>query len=114
MIIINGKVIQSHSGNGDNIGGNVVISNGKIIIDGKDVTPDSVDIKIEIKGNVDKLKVDACNFIKVIGDVNNISSHNGNVDIDGNVLNNCSTHNGNIKAHKIKGSAKTQNGNIYK
>lgn len=36
----------------------VVTTNGKIIINGKDVTPDNKEINISVQGNIDELKVD--------------------------------------------------------
>ena len=41
-------------------GNNIIISNGKVVINGKDVTPDSKEINIKVEGNIDKLVVDSC------------------------------------------------------
>lgn len=55
MIVINGK---TYRGNGQNIS----IVNGKVMIDGRDVTPDdnNKEINIHIDGYVNELSVDVC------------------------------------------------------
>ena len=104
-IIINGKTIITN-------GGSIQVGNGKIIIDGVDMTPDSKEINIEVVGNVETLEVDTCNKVKITGDVKSVKSHNGNIDIGGNVSGDVSTHNGNIDCGDVQGSVTTRNGNI--
>ena len=53
--IINGVSYQGQS---------ITVINGKVVIDGVDVTPDSKVINIEISGDVDELVVTAANNIK--------------------------------------------------
>ena len=106
MITINGVKISGS-------GSDVTINNNKIIIDGKDVTPDAKEINISIIGNVQTLEIENTCKIDISGDVKEISSYNGNVNIGGNVSGNCQSHNGNIRCKNIQGSAKTKNGNIY-
>ncbi|MFM7858674.1 MAG: hypothetical protein ACKO96_43835, partial [Flammeovirgaceae bacterium] len=67
-------------------GRNVIIANGRVIIDGSDVTPgDDKAITISVSGNVDKLEVDHCNLVSVVGDVGSIKTKSGDVEIKGNV-----------------------------
>ena len=40
-------------------GGSISVSNGRVVINGQDVTPDAKRISIELQGNVDRLEVDA-------------------------------------------------------
>jgi hypothetical protein len=93
-------------------GKNIVITNGKVFIDGMDVTPDSKNIEIKIEGNIDELKVDSCNSISVLGSVKNINTLSGDVDVVGHVDGNLKTMSGNIKCNDVKGSISTMSGNI--
>jgi len=72
MIIINNK---TYSGN------NIIVSNNKVIINGEDVTPDSKKIDIKVEGNIDKLNVDACNTVEVIGNVTDLKTQSGDVKV---------------------------------
>ncbi len=105
-IIINGNQIIS---NGNN---NIIVSGNKIFIDGNDVTPDAKEINIEVNGNIERLEVDNCNNIKVIGECKSVKSHNASIDIEGNVDGDVTTHNGNIDCQNVSGSVSTKNGNI--
>jgi hypothetical protein len=104
-ITINGKTITTN-------GGSIQVGNGKIIIDGVDMTPDSKEINIEVIGNVDLLEIDTCSKVKITGDAKTVKSHNGNIDIGGNISGDVSTHNGNINCANVGGSVTTRNGNI--
>lgn len=103
MITINGNKYS---------GSNVVVLNNKVIIDGKDVTPDSKNIEIKIDGDINELKVDNCNNIEVNGNVNNIKTQNGDVEINGNINGSITSMNGDIDCHNIGGSVSTVNGNV--
>ena len=67
--------------NGMSISGgkNIVITNGRVVIDGKDVTLDAKDIRIEVHGNVEKIEADACNSISVSGNVGGVKTQSGDV-----------------------------------
>jgi hypothetical protein len=103
MIRINGKSFN---------GRNLIIANGKIIIDGQDVTPDGKDITIHVEGSVDTLKVDVCDEILIKGPVNSVSTVSGDVKIEGNVLNGASTVSGDILCKELHGNASTVSGDI--
>lgn len=106
MITINGKTISSN-------GGSITITGGKILIDGKEVDLEDVkEINIEVTGNVQQLDVDNCNKINISGDCNSVKTHNGSVDIGGNVAQDVSTHNGNVDCGNVGGNVTTRNGNI--
>jgi hypothetical protein len=49
-IVINGTTIQSS--------GNIVVTNGKIFVGGKDVTPNAKQISIVVTGNVEKIEAE--------------------------------------------------------
>ena len=118
MITINGKNI---------FGKNINISNGKVIIDGVDMTPDSKEITINVMGNIDTLDVDYAKEIKVNGDINKASTGSGDItcvnitggartgsgDIECETLNgDVQTGSGDVKATTITGSVKTGSGDI--
>lgn len=118
MITINGKNI---------FGKNINISNGKVIIDGVDMTPDSKEITINVMGNIDTLDVDYAKEIKVNGDINKANTGSGDIncinitggarsgsgDIECEILNgDVQTGSGDVKATTITGSVKTGSGDI--
>lgn len=103
MININGKSF---------FGNNIVVNNGKVIIDGKDVTPDSKVINIQVDGNVDMLQVDNCDKMEINGDANSAKTTNGNISISGSVKGDVQTTNGNVVCGQVGGSVSTKNGNI--
>lgn len=101
-IKINGNIIS---------GNNIVISKGKIMIDGVDVTPEGKEINIIIDGNIEKLEADACDKIEVKGTVNNLKTMSGDVQC-GNVNGSVSTMSGDVKCGTISGSVSTMSGDI--
>lgn len=106
-ISINGVVISGVSG------GSVVIRNGKIFVDGKEVTPDTKEINIIINGNIDKLEADACQTISVTGDAVHVKTMSGDVTITGNVKGSVQTMSGDVDCGgNIVGSVSTMSGDI--
>lgn len=118
MININGK---SYSGR------NVTIINGKVVVDGVDLTPEGKTINITVDANIDKLDVDMCDKVIVNGNVNELTTASGDVDCKdvtgcvktvsgdiecGNVGGDVSTTSGDVKAENITGNVKTLSGDI--
>ena len=114
---------QSYSGK------SISITNGKVIIDGKDVTHEGKEINISVEGNIEKLECDYANEIDVIGivgklsngsgDVNikgevegDIKSGSGDIEIEGNVSGGITTGSGDVKCGNVTGSVKTGSGDI--
>lgn len=94
-------------------GNNISVINGKIIVDGVNVTPgDSKHIKIEVTGNIDKLTVDACNEISINGNVGTVKTMSGNVDVTGDIAGDIKTLSGNVDCDDVSGNVKTMSGNI--
>ena len=60
-------------------GKNLTIVNGKIQIDGEDVTPDDKIITIEIHGDVETVRVDSCTTVDISGTVGTVSVSNGDI-----------------------------------
>lgn len=103
MININGK---SYSGR------NITITNGKVVIDGRDATPDGKEIKIAVEGGVNILDVDACKTVYVDGDVGEIQTASGDIKIKGNIEGNVKTMSGDVTCLNIAGGVKTMSGDI--
>jgi len=103
-ITINGTTITSSK--------NIVITNGKVFVNGTDVTPDSKEINISVVGQLDKLEVDSCSKIEVTGDVNNIKTISGDVGISGNCNGNIQTMSGDVYCESVGGSISTMSGDI--
>lgn len=93
-------------------GNNIVITNGKVIINGKDVTPDGKEINIKVEGNITDLKVDACNKVQITGDVSLVQTKSGDVDISGNVNGSVQTMSGDVDCGNVGGSVSTMSGDI--
>lgn len=102
-VTINGKTY---------IGNNIIVSNGKIIIDEKNVTSDDKVINITVNGNIDSLKVDTCNKLEIIGNVTNVNTVSGDVDINGDVSGSIQTVSGDVKCKNVGGSINTLSGDI--
>ena len=102
-VTINGNTYQ---------GNNIVISNGKVIVNGNDVTPNEKQIDIVVHGNIEYVTVDACNSLLVNGNSNNISTNSGDVSIMGNVQGSIQTMSGDVECSDISGSVSTMTGNI--
>lgn len=96
---------------------NMVISNGKITVDGMPYEEwcnrnEIVVVNIIVNGDIDSLNADSCDTISINGNANNINTKNGNVSVSGNIEGNAESKNGNITANVIQGHAETKNGNI--
>lgn len=102
-ININGKTYQA---------GSSIVINDKIIIDGKDVTPDDKEIKIVIQGDFEKLDVAMCETVYVEGNVGEVKTQAGDIKIKGNIEGNAKTMAGDITCLNIGGQAKTMAGDI--
>jgi hypothetical protein len=105
-IQINGVTIQAS--------GNIEVKNGRVYVNGKEVTGDFVqgkEIKIEVTGNVEKIRVDAGD-IKINGNAEYVTSTSGDIRVSGNVNGNASTVSGDITCNKIGGNATTVSGDL--
>jgi hypothetical protein len=98
--------------NNSYVGNSVTITNGKIIVNGKDVTPDSKTITINVEGNIDSLTVDACEKVTITGNANKVKTMSGDVDIKGDVTDSVSTMSGDVDCGNIGGSISTMSGDI--
>lgn len=107
VYFINGKRVGNFSG------GNIVVNNGRVIIDGREIeTEDSPVINIVVEGNVDALSGDFAN-ITVKGNASAIKTVSGNVEVGGSVSGDVKTVSGNVRANgPIGGNVKSVSGDI--
>ena len=118
-ITINGVTYQS--------GNSIVAVGNKVMIDGKDVTPDAKVISITVDGSIDSISADYCQKIAVNGNVKSITTQSGDIeckdvtgsvktmsgDVEaGNVGGDISTMSGDVKCGTVAGSVKTTSGDI--
>ena len=93
------------------VGNDISITNGKIFVDGNDYTPETKTINIQIHGDIKNFQSDYSSSIKVVGNVEDLSSTNGDISVEGNVGSISST-NGDIDCDDVGGNVKTVNGDI--
>lgn len=95
-------------------GGRVItVHNGRVIVDGKDVTPEAKEINISVNGNVEKIEADACQKISVTGDVGSVATQSGDVDVGGSVRGSVQTMSGDVECGgNIGGSASSMSGDV--
>ena len=104
MVFVNGKEV----GNGRNI----VIENGKVIIDGRLIdTGDAKEISIQIAGDVASLSVDACKTLKIDGSAGSVRTASGNVHC-GDVHGDVHTMSGDVHCGAVQGAVSTMSGDI--
>lgn len=103
-ITINGK---TYSGNSVNV------INGKVIIDGVEQTPEGKQILIAVKGNVNTITVDSCEKIAVQGDIGNVKTMSGDVEVRGNINGSVQTMSGDVEVGgEIHGNVSSVSGDI--
>jgi len=107
--------MRSISINGNTIvvsgGGSVKIVNGRVIVDGQDMTPDAKDIRIEIHGDVARLDVDVCTEVVVNGTVGQLSTSSGDVKC-GDVAGSVQTSSGDVRCKGVTGSVQSVSGDV--
>jgi hypothetical protein len=98
--------------NNSNYGGkSITIINGKVFIDGKDVTPDAKEISISVEGNIENLEVDHAKAITIKGDVNKVKTGSGDISC-GNITGGAQTGSGDIDCGVINGDVQTGSGDV--
>lgn len=104
-ITINGKTYQGKS---------VSVQNGVVYIDGKRADPETAPtINIEVNGNVDVLRVDACERVVVYGTCGSVQTASGDVEC-GDVKGPVQTVSGDVNCHAVSGSVSTMSGDVRK
>lgn len=99
-----------------NILGDVSIINNKIFVNGKPLSDlnklSEKNIIINIDGNIESLSVDCCQAVSITGDVDNVKTSSGDIDIKGNVKNGIQTASGDIQCGNVEGNISTKSGDI--
>ncbi len=103
-VTVNGVTIKG--------GQSIVVRNGKVIVDGKDVTPDAKSITISVNGNVNELKADTCQSISISGNTGAISTVSGNLHAEGAINGSVNTMSGDITSGSISGNASSMSGDV--
>ena len=101
-IIINGTVIS---------GRNISVINGRVCVDGIDITPDHREVTITVTGDIESISADSCREIKVTGNVGKVQTVSGDVEC-GDVSGSVQTVSGDVECKNVGGSVKTVSGDI--
>ena len=105
-VSVNGKTIKVS-------GSNVSIINGKVYSDGKLVEiPEQKTINITVEGDVQTLKVDACDQVTINGNCGSVEVAIGDVTVKGDVSGNVQSDTGDITCGNIGGNCTTNIGDI--
>lgn len=92
--------------------GNLVIVNGRVLVDGKDVTPDAKHISIEVNGDAASIQADSCDQISVRGRVlGDVATQSGDVRC-GNVAGSVQTMSGDVTCGTVSGRVTTMSGDV--
>ena len=110
-VIINGKTFTYT--------GRLTVINGKFYVDGKEVTDweslakDQKHIDIKVEGDIDRLQVDECDSVTIMGNCNSVETISGDVEIGGNVDGDVESVSGDIDiSGNVSGDVKTVSGNV--
>jgi autotransporter translocation and assembly factor TamB len=105
IIIANGNMVSGRS---------IVINNGKVIVDGKNVElPDEKTINITIHGDLGSLSADSCGEVKIDGSVGgDVSVSQGRASIGGEVAGGVHVSQGNVDCGNVRGDVSVSMGNI--
>lgn len=90
---------------------NITITNGRVVIDGVDRTPDAKDIRIEVHGDVQSIDADVCTSISVTGSAGAITTQSGDIRC-GDVRGSVKTMSGDVVCSTVAGDVKTMSGDI--
>ena len=95
-------------------GKSLVVSDGKVIVDGKTMnTEDEKIINIEVHGDIDKIDVDVCRQIEVEGNVGDVRTSQGNITINGSAMDTVTNSQGSIKIEgDVNGDVKNSMGTV--
>lgn len=99
--------------NGQTFSGNSIeVKDGQIYIDRQKIKTKDTFITIDVVGDVERLKADVCESIKINGNVNgDVKTQVGDIEC-GNVGGNVKTETGDIHLQHATGDVKTQVGDI--
>lgn len=91
-------------------GDNVIIKNGVIQIDNNNLNINEKEIHINILGDIEKLKIDCCDDINIIGNVKEFK--NGSGDVKCGDVGSLQSSSGDVECQNISGDVKTSSGDV--
>ena len=114
----NTKITNSKIGNisinGNNIvGNNITVIGNKVYVDGKELTEysDSKTVNINIVGDVDS--IEGGNNIVITGNVREVNSYSGDIEVKGNVEGSVESRSGDINiSENVGGNVETVSGDV--
>lgn len=96
--------------------GDISIVNGKIFVNGENVTPDDKDkreINIVVTGDTGTIAVDYCQSLSVTGNITDLQSTNSDILVRGIILGNLQTTSGDVQTYGgVGGSVQTVSGDV--
>ena len=93
--------------------GSISINRNRVVIDGKDITPNAKEISISVQGNVEKISADNVDTITVSGNADHISTMSGDVEVGGNVSGSISTMSGDVDVDgSVGGGISSMSGSV--
>lgn len=93
-------------------GKSIQITNGKVIVDGKYVTPESKDVSIIVEGSIESINADTCSKIEVSGNAGSVKTMSGDVFIEGDVSGSVTTMSGDVRCGGVQGNVSSMSGDI--
>jgi hypothetical protein len=101
-VTVNG---QSYSGK------NITVNGNTVVVDGVTASVTTRVLKIEIVGDIESLSCESCDSLHIKGNVKQLSTMSGDVDIEGDVIS-VTTASGDVTCKNINGPVKTISGDI--
>jgi hypothetical protein len=92
-------------------GRNIVIKDGKVFVDGTDVTPDSKEITVSVIGDLENLEIDHAKTIEIKGNIGKVRSGSGDVNCE-RIGGDVQTGSGDVECSYINGSVQTGSGDV--
>jgi len=100
-IVINGIKYEGNS---------LTIKNGKVQVDDNELVLNEKEIRINVLGDIEKLKIDHCDEVSVLGNVKELKNMSG--DVKCKCVESIESGSGNINCRDISGDVKTGSGDV--
>lgn len=91
-------------------GDGLIIKNGKVSVDNKELVLHEKEIHINVLGDIEKLRIDHCEDISIMGNVKELKNGSGKVKCDDVQI--LESSSGNIDCRQIFGDVKTGSGDV--
>lgn len=94
-----------------NVKNSLVMQNGRVIVDGVDVTKEYENVSITIHGDVKEMQVTVCKEVTINGNVGSVTNTHGDLKC-GNVTGDVETVHGDVECNNVGDGVKTIHGKI--